>query len=127
VFDRLYNGAKANATEVGCWAHARRKFHVLADSDTRVAYPLKLISQLYRLEDLADRRGLDAEAREPLRTDRSSPILERLDRWLQRTVMNEPPTSALAKACAYGLKQWVALTEFLGDGLLKLDNNCCER
>jgi transposase len=49
VFDRLYNGAKANATEVGCWAHARRKFHALVDSDARVAYPLKLISQLYRV------------------------------------------------------------------------------
>src|SRR5436309_2383381 len=90
VFDRLYNGAKANATEGGCWAHARRKFHALRDSDTRVAYPLKLISQLYRLEDLADRRGLDAEAREALRRDRASPILERLDRWLQRTALNEP-------------------------------------
>jgi len=127
VFDRLYNGAKANATEVGCWAHARRKFHALADSDARVAYPLKLISQLYRVEDLADRRGLDAEAREALRRDRASPILERLDRWLQRTIMSEPPASALAKACGYSRKQWVALTEFVGDGLLPLDNNCCER
>ena len=127
VFDRLYNGAKASATEVGCWAHARRKFHALVDSDARVAYPLKLISQVYRVEDLADRRGLDAEARERLRQERASPILERLDRWLQRTVMSEPPASALAKACGYSLKQWVALTEFLGDGLLPLDNNCCER
>jgi len=127
VFDRLYNGAKAHATEVGCWAHARRKFHALADSDARVAYPLKLISQLYRVEDLADRRGLDAEARQRLRQERALPILERLDRWLQRTIMSEPPASALARACGYSLKQWVALTEFIHDGLLALDNNCCER
>jgi len=127
VFDRLYNGAKAHATEVGCWAHARRKFHALVDTDMRVAYPLKLISQLYRVEDLADRRGLDAEARERLRQERASPILERLDRWLKRTIMSEPPAGALARACGYSLKQWVALTEFLGDGLLPLDNNCCER
>ena len=127
VFDRLYNGAKAHATEVGCWAHARRKFYTLTDTDLRVAYPLKLISQLYRVEDLADRRGLDAEAREVLRRERASPILERLDRWLQRTVLSEPPASALAKACGYSLKQWTALTEFLHDGWLPLDNNCCER
>jgi transposase len=127
VFDRLYTGAKANATEVGCWAHARRKLHALADSDVRVAYPLKLISQLYRLEDLADRRGVDAEAREQMRRERASPILERLERWLQRTLASEPPASALAKACGYGLRQWVALTEFVHDGLLPLDNNCCER
>lgn len=127
VFDRLYNGAKAHATEVGCWAHARRKFHALAADDARVAYPLKLISQLYRVEDLADRRGLDAEARERLRQERASPILERLDRWLQRTIMVEPPASVLARACGYSLKQWAALTEFLHDGLLALDNNLCER
>jgi transposase len=127
VFDRLYNGAKASATEVGCWSHGRRKFEALQDSDVRVAYPLKLISQLYRLEDLADRRGLDAEARLELRRERASPILERLERWLKSTVANEPPASALAKACAYCVNQWVALNEFCYDGLLKLDNNCCER
>lgn len=127
VFDRLYTGAKANATEVGCWAHARRKFHALKDTDVRVAYPLKLISQLYQLEDLADRRGLDAEAREQLRGERASPILERLDRWLQRTTLSEPPASALARACGYCRNQWPALTEFVHDGLLSLDNNCCER
>src|SRR5207247_3530627 len=43
------------------------------------------------------------------------------------TIQSEPPASALAKACAYGVNQWVALNEFLGDGLLRLDNNCCER
>lgn len=127
VFDRLYNGARAHATEVGCWAHARRKFHALKDTDVRVAYPLKLISQLYRVEDLGDRRGLDAEAREQLRGERASPILERLDRWLQRTIMSEPPASALARACGYSRKQWAALTEFVHDGLLPLDNNLCER
>jgi transposase len=127
VFDRLYNGAKAHATEVGCWSHARRKFHALVDSDARVAYPLKLISQLYRLEDLADRRGLDDEARRELRRERASPILERLERWLKSTMAGEPPASALAKACAYCVNQWVALNEFRYDGLLALDNNCCER
>src|SRR3989454_10279760 len=109
VFDRLYNGAQGNATEVGCWAHARRKFHALQESDARVAYPLKLIGQLYRLEDLADRRGLDAEARQGLRHERASPILERLERWLKSTIQSETPVSALAKACAYGVNQWVAL------------------
>jgi len=63
-----------------------------------------LISQLYRVEDLADRRGCDDEARDTLRRERASPILERLDRWLQRTIASEPPASALARACAYALK-----------------------
>jgi len=127
VFDRLYNGRCATATEVGCLAHARRKFYALKDSDFRVAYPLKLISQLYRVEELGFRRELSPEEREHLRRKRSGPILGRLERWLMKTASHEPPESALHKACAYSLNQWGALTEFLFDPLLPLDNNLCER
>ena len=50
VFDRLFNGQVASATEVGCWAHARRRLVALKDMDCRVAYPLKLIARMYRIE-----------------------------------------------------------------------------
>lgn len=126
VFDRVYNGECGNAIEVGCWAHARRKHYGLKDSDPRVAYPLSLIGKLYRVEAIADARGLDAVARVELRTERSSGILERLKRWLVTTAGREPPESALHKACAYSLNQWEALTRFLEDGRVGLDNNLCE-
>ncbi len=127
VFDRLYNGRKAEATEVGCLAHARRKYYELLDSDIRVAYPLKLISQLYQVETLADRRCLGPSERLELRQARSAPIMERYLRWLVRTHTGEPPASTLAKACAYSMKNWEALTRFLADGILPLDNNLCEQ
>lgn len=127
VFDRLYNGKKGEATEVGCLAHARRKFYELVDTDLRVAYPLKLIGQLYQVEDQADRRRLTAEERLVLRQGRSVPIIGRYQRWLLHTISREPPASALAKACAYSLKNWAALTRFLQDGILPLDNNLCEQ
>ena len=126
VFDRLYDGQAASAVEVGCWAHARRKFHALKDSDARVAYPLQLISKLYRVESVADSRELDAEGRAELRRDKSSRILERLRRWLTKTAAREPPAGALAKACAYSLNHWDALSRFLEDGHLAPDNNLCE-
>ena len=126
VFDRLYNGRKAEATEVGCLAHARRKYYDLVDSDVRVAYPLKLIGQLYQVEDLADRRRLRLEERLELRQARSTPIMDRYHRWLQRMLSREPPASTLAKACAYSSNHWEALTRFLSDGRLPLDNNLCE-
>lgn len=126
VFDRLYNGKRAQAVEVGCWCHARRKLHDLIDSDVRVAYPLKLIGQLYRVEGLADLREGTPEQRLELRRSRSLGITERYHRWLCRTVEGEPPGSALAKACAYGVNHWGALTRFLEDGRLPLDNNLCE-
>lgn len=126
VFDRLYDGQCAKAIEIGCLAHARRKFYSLKDTDPRVAYPLQLIGKLYRVEATADARGLDPEARAALRKSRSRGILERLHTWLVRTAAWEPPESALHKACAYSLNQWKALTRFPEDGRLNLDNNLCE-
>lgn len=127
VFDRIYNGKTAEATEVGCLAHARRRYYDLKDSDVRVAYPLKLIGQVYQVENLADRRKLTAEERLALRKERTAPIMDRYQRWLLWMLSGEPPTSNLAKACNYSLNHWTALTRFLGDGHLPPDNNLCEQ
>ena len=127
VFDRLYNGQVARAVEVGCWAHARRKFVALQDTDCRVAYPLKLIARMYRIERLADLKELSDEERAALRLERDRPTLDKLQRWVLITAASEPPSSELAKASGYILKQWTALTRFTGDGRLSLDNNLCER
>jgi len=127
VFDRVFNGQCGNAIEVGCWSHARRKLVALMDTDPRVAYPLQLIGKLYKVESIADARGLGPEAHRELRKARSAGILERLKRWLVKTASHEPPEGAMYKACAYSLNQWEALTRFLEDGRLDLDNNRCER
>jgi hypothetical protein len=127
VFDRLLTGQAASAIELGCWSHARRKLVVLEDMDCRVAYPLKLIARLYRIEHLADARELTPEARAALRQERSQPVLEKLKRWLVATSTSEPPSSDLAKAAAYSLNHWAALTRFVQDGRVSLDNNLCEQ
>jgi transposase len=127
VFDRLFNGQVASATEVGCWAHARRRFVDLADTDCRVAYALQLIRRLYRLEDLADAQQLSFEERAKLREERSLIVLDKLKRWLLKTYEKELPSSALARAAGYCLNQWTALTRFIADGRLDLDNNICEQ
>ena len=126
VFDRLFNGQAASALEIGCWAHARRRLVALQDTDCRVAYPLKLIARLYRVEHLADAQGLDPGKRAELRKTRTLPILERLKRWFVATAAGEPPSSDLAKAAAYCLNHWTALTRFVEDGRVSLDNNVCE-
>ena len=127
VFDRLFNGRVASAVEVGCWSHSRRKLTELQDMDCRVAYPLKLIARLYRIEHLADAQGLSPDERVALRQERSQPVLEKLRRWLVAIHGSEPPASDLAKAAAYMINHWAALTRFLQDGCLKLDNNLCEQ
>lgn len=127
VFDRLFNGEVARAVEVGCWAHGRRRLVALQDMDCRVAYPLKLIARLYRIEHLADAQGLSTEKRAELRKTRAGPVLEKLKTWLVTTGGTEPPGSDLAKAAAYCLNHWTALTRFVEDGRLSLDNNVCEQ
>jgi transposase len=126
IFDRLYDGQAASATEVGCWSHGRRRFVALHDKDSRVAYPLKLIARLYRIEHLADAHKLKPDERAVFRKERSAPVLDKVRHWLIATIKSEPPSSDLAKATAYVLNQWEALTHFLNDGRLGLDNNLCE-
>lgn len=126
VFDRLFTGRVAHAVEVGCLAHARRKLVALQDMDCRVAYPLTLIARLYRIEHLADARGLAADDRAALRRARSAPVLDTLHRWCGLTRAQEPPGTDLAKAAGYFLNHWQALSRFLEDGRLDPDNNLCE-
>jgi transposase len=58
VFDRLFDGQAASAIEIGCWSHARRRLVALQDTDCRVAYPLKLIARLYRVDTSLTRASL---------------------------------------------------------------------
>ena len=127
VFDRLFNGQVASATEVGCWAHARRRLVALKDMDCRVAYPLKLIARMYRIERLGDARELSVDERTLLRKERTRPVLDKLKRWFVSTHKSEPPSAELAKATGYAINQWTALTRFVDDGRLSLDNNLCEQ
>lgn len=127
TFDRLFNGKVARATEVGCWAHGRRKFEALVEVDCRVAFPLKLIGRLFAFEELADLKRLDPEGRKALRQERSAPELQRLHGFLVTSYAREPPASQFAKACAYVINHWEALLRFLDDGRIRLTNNICEQ
>jgi hypothetical protein len=127
VFDRLFNGRVATATELGCWAHGRRRLVALQDTDCRVAYPLQLIGRLYRIEHLADLHQLPPGARSELRQERSTPVLDKLKRWFGATHASEPPSTELRKAADYVLNHWAALTRFVTDGRVSLDNNVCEQ
>jgi hypothetical protein len=105
VFDRLYNGLAAEAVEVGCMAHARRRFFKLKDSDPRAAVVIDLLAKIYRVEKDAKARELDPDAWRDLRQRRTVPLLNRLKRWLVKTNKSEPPESAMAKACAYAINR----------------------
>ncbi len=127
IFDRLYNGKAATAIEVGCNSHARRKFFQLKDVDSRVAYPLQLYRRLYKLEELARLKKLDVEQLGAFRQERSRPVTDKLYRWMARMANADPPDMPLSKAIAYALSHREALTRFLEDGRLDIDNNVNEQ
>ena len=112
--------------EVGCMAHARRYFKEAVPSAAAVAVPmLGLIRELYGIE----RAGaeLPAETRRALRQERAVPVLERIRTWLEELAPAVLPKSPLAEAIGYLRGNWHALTRYVEDGRLKIDNNGAER
>ena len=47
--------------------------------------------------------------------------------WLEMELGRVPPAGPLAEAIRYALARWPALTRFLDDGRIELDNNPVER
>ena len=125
-----FSGYKAcfelGVTEVGCMAHARRKFHELwANHQSQVGeQALKFFVQLYEVE----REVTEADSQERLeaRRRRSRPVADALHQWMRQQRQKIPDGSATAKAIDYSLNRWVALTRFLDDGDLPIDNNWVE-
>jgi transposase len=123
-YDALY--ATGRVFEVGCWAHARRYFWDAKAADAARALPaLGFIQQLYRVE--ADAKALAADARRTLRTERAQPVLERFQHWLDEQADSVLPKSPIGEAVHYARAQWTALTRYLEDGALAIDNNASER
>ena len=116
----------AGRIEAGCLAHARRKFDELvkANASQVAVQAIVRIAALYRIE--ADARQLSCEQRLQMRQERSGPLWQELHAWLQLERMRVPDGSATAKAIDYSLKRWVALSRFLLDGDVPIDNNHIE-
>jgi hypothetical protein len=119
-YDKLFQSDKR--IEVGCWAHARRKWIKAKTSSPRVAAEaLEMIGQLYGIEE--DCRDLSPDQRKWVRQDLSAPVLETLRIWMEEQKTRVLPKSAVSEAIEYAQNQWVALSRFLEDGRLKIDNN----
>jgi transposase len=125
-----YSGYKAGfangVLEVGCLAHARRKFFDLhASSKSQVAESaLQQIGMVYEVERKV--QNLTPDARQRIRQARSRPLLDALHRWMLLTRQKITDGSATARALDYSLKRWAALTQFVDDGRLPVDNNWIE-
>jgi transposase len=125
-YDGIFTGGKA--TEVACWAHARRKFYDAQDSDgRRAAEMLARIGELYRIEREAKGNDLDEAARLALRQQRSTPVLAQIKAWLDAEKEVVLPRSPMGQALGYAQNQWTALNAYVTQGYLAIDNNAAER
>ena len=113
-------------TELGCLAHARRKFFDLnaAQANPIALEALSRIAALYVIE--ANARDMAIEARTQWRRERAQPLLDSMHDWLRQTRIMVADGTGLAKAIDHSVKRWPALSRYATDGGLPIDNNPVE-
>jgi transposase len=130
-YDGIY--ATQAVTEVGCNAHARRKFYEARDTDSvRALQALAYYRQLYDIEraatEAAERDGTPLEAeRLRRRQQQAVPLLADFHAWLLAEDPAVLPKSAVKQAFGYALNHWAALARYTTNGCLQIDNNWAER
>jgi transposase len=158
-YDHLFKAKGDGApvpTEVGCWAHARRKFFESQETDpARATVAMAMIRLLYdvereanelaaaqleqRLDELpAPDQSLDpaqrdalywqplVDARHALRQQTSVSKLDEIKHWLGEEQLGVLPKSPIGQAIGYALSNWTALRRYTEDGRLNIDNNPAE-
>jgi len=124
-YNALYNDGRVR--EAGCMAHARRKFHDLyvARKNEVNAEALRRIGELYGIE--ATIRGKPPDERRRVRQELARPLVDAFEAWLRLILATVSQKSETAKAISYALNQWSALTLYVDDGAIEIDNNAAER
>ena len=121
-YDALY--ATGRVREIGCWAHARRRFVEAFMTDATPARMIACIQQLYDVErGVAD---LTVEVRHAGRQEHSVPLLAQIDAERARLATIVLPKSPVGDGLRYLTNQWDALQRFVEDGRLAIDNNRAE-
>jgi transposase len=125
---KLYDDGKV--VEAACWAHARRPWWELYQSsagapDSLAAQALQRIKELYKIE--AEIRGQAPDIRREQRQARAGPLLKDMHEWLSGLLARVSAKSELAQAIGYSLVRWTALTRYVDDGRIEIDNNAAER
>lgn len=116
-----------NICEAACMAHARRKFHDIHEANPSpiTTEALDRIGALYGIE--RDIRGQTAQLRRETRQARARPLLDDFHRWIEQKLTTISAKSDTAAAIRYALSRWRALTRYIDDGLIEIDNSSAER
>lgn len=109
-----------------CSSHARRK--ILDASDNHQEHAKQFIRMFRELSDIEDRgRAMSVQERLELRQRESVPIWNRMRWYIDTQMSNVLPKESMALAVNYLNNQWEALTLYLTDGMIPMDNNEVEQ
>jgi transposase len=125
-FEGLYRDGAIS--EAACWAHVRRKFydiHAATKQSPLAAEALRRIGELYATEQQII--GKPPDQRRQVRQAEAKPLLAALHAWFTAMLRRVSGRSDIAGAIRYALSRWQALTRYIDDGTLAIDNNAVER
>ena len=110
-----------------CVAHARRKFEELARAGTSPIgdEAISRYAQIYAVE--AELKGMSDGERKSQRQQLAKPLWSKFKQWLELERRLVASGSTVARAIDYTLSHWTALTHYLEDGAVAVDNNHLER
>jgi transposase len=124
LFDMSFK--RDDLIEIGCSMHARRYFSkALEANDNRASLPLAAFKKLYDIEE--EIRSFSPAEKLIHRQARSKPVYDELISWCETYKPVEPPKSPLGVALRYLTNHKQALTRYLEDGILPIDNGIVER
>ena len=83
------------------------------------------IAKLYQVESAV--RGSQPEQRRAMRQTESNSIVTGLYVWLTEQIKTLSRKSVTMEAITYAFNQWSALSRYLDDGRIEIDNNAAER
>jgi transposase len=120
--------AREEITQLGCWAHARRKFVEAQKANAgkvgKADQAITLIGKLYAVEKSI--RHLPPEEKLAARQSQSKALLQKIREWLDKSLSHTLPKGLLGKAMSYMDKNWPKLNVYIEDGRLNIDNNPAE-
>ena len=123
-FDALFEDD--SKIELGCNAHARRRFFECLTVETETCNEiLNIYGELYAIEK--DIKNKTPEERLLARQTKSQPLINTL--YLKLVALKDTlnPTNPLMEAVNYALNHWLALARCLDDPDFDIDNNESER
>ena len=123
---------REGVSQLGCWAHARRRFADIikstasdVKSKTLAQELVIMVARLYKVEK--DIKDDPPDKKKSIREEKSVPILKEIEEWCDKHFLNAHAIGgSIARAFTYLKNQFPKLSIYTEDGRLNIDNNIAE-